>query len=114
MNAKLERRYSIGEVAEQLNIAPHLLRQWEAKFPQLKPKRDRAERRVYYARDIDIVKRINYLIRHEKMTIKGARIRLSQELYGEGRPKTNREVVDLLDRIDDEVRAMIDILDRED
>ena len=110
----MERRQSIGEVAEQTGIATHLLRQWEAKFPQLKPRRDRAGRRIYFARDIEIIKRINFLIRHEKMTIQGARIRLAQELHGEGRPKTNREVVDLLDRIETEVRAMIDLLDRDD
>jgi len=111
MAKPLDRRYRIGEVAEMTGVAPHLLRQWEAKFPQLKPKRDRAGRRYFTAADIDIVRRINYLLRHDKMTVKGARVRLAQELHGEGRPRTNQEAIDLLDKIQEEVRAMLDILD---
>ena len=111
MTAHDERRYRIGEVSEATGVAIHSLRQWERGFPQLKPKRDRAGRRYYLAADIDIVRRIHYLLRHEKMTIPGARLRLAEELHGQGRPKSTREAVDLLDRIQDEVRAMLDLLD---
>ena len=37
---------------------------------------------------------------------------LEEELKGEGRPKTNTEALDLIDKIDEEVRAMVDILDK--
>jgi len=111
MNESAHRRYRIREVSEMTGIATHLLRQWEEKIPQLKPKRDRANRRYYTAADIDIARRINYLLHHEKMTVEGARLRLAQELHGEGRPRTRQEAVDLLDRIEDEVRAMLDLLD---
>ncbi len=106
-----ERRLKISEVSELTHIAPHLLRQWEAKFPQLHPRRDRSGRRYYLKRDVEIIRRIHFLLRHEKMTIDGARLRLAQELHGEGRPKTNQEVIDLLDKINDEVRDMMDLLD---
>ena len=111
MPLSAEKRYLIGEVSRETGVAAHLLRQWEEKFPQLKPKRDRAGRRYYMLSDIDIVKRINYLLRHDKMTVKGARIRLAQELHGEGRPRTRQEAIDLLDNMETEVRAMLDILD---
>lgn len=106
-----ERRYSISEAAEAAGVAEHLLRQWERKIPQLKPKRDRANRRYYTAADLAIARRVQYLVRHEKVTLDGARVRLAQELHGEGRPKSNREAADLVDKIQEEVRAMLDLLD---
>jgi DNA-binding transcriptional MerR regulator len=105
------RRYGIGEVSDMVGVPTHVLRQWEAKFPQLNPKRDSAGRRRYLEKDIDITRRIKQLLRHEKMTIQGARIRLAQELHGEGRPKTRQETIDLIDKIQEEVRAMLDLLD---
>jgi len=111
--ALANKRYAIGEVAELTGVAVHLLRQWEEKFPQLRPRRTRTNRRYYTLEDIDVVKRLKYLIYHEKMTHEGARLRLSQELHGEGRPRTNQEVIDLLDKVQDEVRAALDLLDQE-
>ncbi len=113
MEALPERRYGIREVSDIAGVNPQLLRRWEAKFPQLKPRRDHAQRRYYMPADIDIVRRIKQLLRHEKMTMEGARLRLSQELHGEGRPRTRQEAVELLDKIEDEVRAMLNIIDEE-
>jgi DNA-binding transcriptional MerR regulator len=106
-----DRRYAIGDVSEITGVDTQQLRRWEEKFPQLKPKRDRAKRRYYTPADIDIVRRIKFLLRHDKMTIEGARIRLAQELHGEGRPRTRQETIDLLDKMENEIRAMLDILD---
>ncbi len=106
-----KRRYYIAEVSRKVGVPPHVLRDWEKKFPQLKPKRDRANNRYYYDEDIDVIRRIKYLMRHEGLTSEGARIRLAEELHGEGRPKTNQEVVELLDKITGEIRTILDILD---
>lgn len=106
-----ERRLRIGEVSEMTGVAVHLLRQWEEKIPQLKPKRDRANRRYYYEKDVAIIRRIKHLVRHEKMGLDGVKIRIAQELHGEGRPRTRQEAIDLVDRIEDEVRAMLTLLD---
>ena len=111
MDTLPDRRYAIGDVSDIIGVDTQQLRRWEAKFPQLKPKRDRAKRRYYTTADIEIVRRIKYLLRHEKMTMDGARIRLAQELHGEGRPRTRQEAIDLLDKMENEIRAMIDILD---
>jgi DNA-binding transcriptional MerR regulator len=111
MSTSDEHWYLISQASEETGVAVHLLRQWETKFPQLNPKRNRAGRRFYNDADLDIVKRINYLLRHEKLTIPGARKRLAQELLGEGRPQSNQEAVDLLDKMQDEIRAMVDLLD---
>ncbi len=103
--------YSIRKVSEMTGVPAHVLRQWEARFTQLKPKRDRANRRTYSESDVDTVRRIKELLRHERLTTRGAKRRLAQELHGEGRPKTEAELLDLVDKIQDEVRAMLDILD---
>lgn len=105
------RRYSVSEVCETVDIPPHLLRQWENRFKQLKPGRDRANHRYYSAKDVEIVRRIKYLIVHEGMTTDGVRRRLAQELRGEGRPRTNREVLEAIDRIETQIRDLLDLLD---
>ncbi len=106
-----KRRYSISEVSEQTQVPAYVLRQWEERFPQLKPRRDRVKRRYYLLEDIRIVQRIKELLWQEKMTTTGARRVLAQELRGEGRPRTRQEAIDLLDQIEAEVRAMLAMLD---
>jgi DNA-binding transcriptional MerR regulator len=114
MISKLEdRRYGISEVSKLTDIPAHVLRQWEARFPQLKPGRDRANRRFYKPADIAIVRRIKQLLWHEKMTTKGARVRLAEELRGEGRPQTRQEALDILDKMEEEIRTMLDLLEKE-
>ena len=111
MSKPTERRYTIGEVSEQTGVPPHTLRQWEAQIPQLKPRRTRANQRYYLDGDIEIVRRLNYLVRHERLTLSGARLRLAQEIHGAGRPQTSREVLDLLTEIDQTARHLERLLD---
>ena len=105
------KRYTISEASEATGVARHLLRQWEARFqPMLHPKRNRAGRRYYEDSDIEIVRRIKFLLRQEGMTTEGARTRLIEELRGEGRPRSDREALDLVRKIEEEVAAMLDAL----
>lgn len=106
-----ERRMSIGEVSQITGVPVYVLRQWEEKIPQLNPRRDRANRRYYVDKDVAIIRRIKHLVRHEKMGLDGVKIRIAQELHGEGRPRTRQEAIDLVDRIEAEVRAMQALLD---
>ena len=110
--AELEdRRYKISEVSRMLDVPLHVLRRWESRIPQLKPQRDRAGRRYYSRQDIAIARRIKHLRRHQKLTTDGVRLLLAQELHGPGRPESNQDVVDLLDKIEAEVRALLNLLD---
>ncbi len=111
MCALEDRRYSISEVSEHLDLPVHLLRQWEKSFPSLKPKRNRANRRYYTPSDISIITRIKQLVRTEKMTLQGAARRLSQELLGEGAPQTNEETLDIIDTIEAHARHALTKLD---
>ena len=111
MATRVERRFGISEVSAMTEVPIHVLRQWEVRFSQLKPKRNRANRRYYFEADISIVRRIKELLWYDKMTTSGAQKRLEQEVRGEGRPQSRQEALDLVDKIESEVRSMLDTLD---
>lgn len=106
-----DRRYSIAEVSEKVGVPAYVLRQWEKRIPELRPRRDRANRRYYLPDDIGIALRIHQLVHEEKMSLAGARQRLVEELRGEGRPRTRQEAIDLADKIEADVRRLLDLLD---
>lgn len=112
MRVSEHRKYTISEVSELTGIPQHVLRQWEKRYPDLRPKRDGANRRTYNARDIDVVQRIQHLTREEGLTTAGAKQRLAEELAGGSRPKTTRDIVELIDSIENEARAIMQILDQ--
>ncbi|MCD6035552.1 MAG: MerR family transcriptional regulator [Rickettsiales bacterium] len=62
---------TIGEVAEELGVAQHVLRFWEKKFPQVKPIKRRG-RRYYRPDDITFLTRIKSLLHEQGVTIRGA------------------------------------------
>lgn len=68
--------YSIGEVAQHVELEQHVLRFWETEFAELKPEKNRAGNRVYRERDIELVEKIKFLLYEEQFTIEGARKRL--------------------------------------
>ena len=79
--------YSIGEVADLVGLEPHVLRYWETEFEQLEPRKNRAGRRIYTDEDIEVVRRIQTLLKVDKYTIEGAR-----QVMEQGAPSTeNRE-----------------------
>jgi DNA-binding transcriptional MerR regulator len=82
--------YSIGEVSELTGLPPHVLRFWETEFPPLHPKKNRAGNRAYTAADLDVVRRIQRLLRDDKYTIEGARQALARELRGEAAPSAGQ------------------------
>ena len=67
----MENYRTIGEVSEQLNIQPHVLRFWESKFKQISPQKRGGGRRYYRPQDIDLIKRIHHLLHTQGYTIKG-------------------------------------------
>ncbi|MBI4558901.1 MAG: MerR family transcriptional regulator [Candidatus Hydrogenedentes bacterium] len=105
-----DRQYSISEVSRMTEVPKHVLRQWEARFSKLRPGRSRTNRRMYRPEDVDIVRRLKQLLWVEGLTTEGARIRLAEELIGQGRPKTRQEAINLVDKIESEVRALLDLL----
>jgi len=72
---------TISEVAKILNLvdkktgklSTHTLRFWETKFKQIKPHFFAGNRRYYDFKTIDILKKIQYLLKNKGMTINGVR-----------------------------------------
>jgi len=71
--------YTISEVANMMEEEAHVLRYWESEFDTLRPRKNRAGKRVYTKDDIDVVYRIRHLLRDEKFTIDGAKQMLKKE-----------------------------------
>jgi len=74
-----KRYFTIGEVSTLCAVKSHVLRYWEAEFPQLKPVKRRGNRRYYRRRDVELVRAIRGLLYEEGYTIGGARQRLASD-----------------------------------
>jgi DNA-binding transcriptional MerR regulator len=71
--------YSISEVADMFSVNQSNLRFWEKEFKQLKPKRNAKGTRFYSPDDIQVIKQIIYLVSEQKLTLDGAKRKLSQK-----------------------------------
>jgi DNA-binding transcriptional MerR regulator len=69
---------TIGEVAEDIDVATHVLRFWESKFHQIKPQKRRG-RRYYRPEDVVIITQIKALLYGQGYTIRGVQKFLSTE-----------------------------------
>lgn len=74
---------TIGELSRELGVAQHILRYWEAKFPQLRPLQRAGNRRYYRPDDVALARRINRLLNEEGYTVRGVQKLLSKGLAGE-------------------------------
>ena len=69
---------NIGEVSTELGVKKHVLRFWEAKFPQLKPMKRGGGRRYYRPPDLELLRGIRGLLYDQGYTIKGVQRILRQ------------------------------------
>lgn len=70
----IEKKYfSIGEVAEMMNVATSLIRFWESEFDIIKPKKNRKGNRQFTREDIENVKVIYHLVKEKGYTLQGAK-----------------------------------------
>jgi DNA-binding transcriptional MerR regulator len=63
--------WTTSEVAEELDLPPHVLRFWESKFSQIKPLKRGGGRRYYRPEDVALLRRIRQLLYQEGYTIRG-------------------------------------------
>jgi DNA-binding transcriptional MerR regulator len=81
--------YTIGEVAEMMNVNASLVRYWETEFSSIRPKKNRRGNRLFTAKDIEILKFIHYLVKGQGHTLEGAKKIIKQKDSDEaGRYKT--------------------------
>ena len=72
---------TIGEVARILKlnseekkiITTHTIRFWEKEFKQIKPKILNGNRRYYDNKNIELLKKVHFLLKDQGMTIKGVK-----------------------------------------
>ena len=72
---------SIGEVAKLLNLVnkkngklnTHTIRFWEKEFKQIKPKILSGKRRYYDQNTISLLKKVQFLLKEQGMTINGVK-----------------------------------------
>lgn len=69
--------YSIGEVAEMLDVAVSTVRFWDNEFDILKPVKNKKGNRLFTQADVRNLKIIHHLLKEEGMTLGGAKKRLS-------------------------------------
>jgi len=74
-----ETTYRIGEAAALLNLKTYVLRFWEVEFPQIVPARTEKGQRLYSEKDVEILRRIRFLLHERGLTIEGARRMLAEE-----------------------------------
>ena len=65
--------FTIGEVAEKLDVNTSLIRFWESEFETLNPKKNKKGLRKYTNKDIKILEKIYQLLKKEGFTIDGAK-----------------------------------------
>ncbi len=70
---------TIGEVAESLDLPPHVLRFWETRFSEIEPVKRAGGRRYYRPRDVELVAAIRHLLYGRGYTIKGVQRLLREQ-----------------------------------
>ena len=88
--------YSIGEVAEMFNVNTSLIRFWEKNFDIIKPHKNKKGNRFFTKEDIENLKLIHHLVKEKRLTLEGARKKLSENKQD---VIHNHEIVDTLKKI---------------
>ena len=81
MNKSDQAYRTIGEVVEILDLktrsgnktSTHTIRYWEKEFKQIKPKILSGNRRYYNKSNVDLLKKIKFLLKEQGMTINGVK-----------------------------------------
>ena len=71
--------YSIGEVAEMLEVPVSTVRFWENEFEILKPMKNKKGNRLFTPQDIKNLRIIHHLVKEEGMTLAGTKKKLSEK-----------------------------------
>ena len=101
-----KRYFTIGEVSELCGVKPHVLRYWEAEFPNLKPIKRRGNRRYYQRHDVQLIRQIRSLLYEQGYTIGGAR----QCLDGGETQQDNGECQQVITEVRQELEQVLELL----
>ena len=88
MNKNINAYKTIGEVTKILGLKSrkknqtlptHTIRFWEKEFKQIKPKILNGNRRYYDQKNIEILKKVHFLLKEQGMTINGVKKILNEK-----------------------------------
>ncbi|KAA0257306.1 MerR family transcriptional regulator [Deferribacter autotrophicus] len=88
--------YKISEVCEITGLKPSVLRFWEKEFRQLRPIKTGSKHRLYTQKHIDLILQIKKMLYDEKLTIEGARKRLSDSRVKLSKEEIKKELQEIL------------------
>jgi len=75
--------YTIGEVAELLGESTSLVRFWSDNFTDfIHPRRNNKGNRLFSPEDVEMFKKIHFLVKERNLTLEGARKLLSSNAGG--------------------------------
>ena len=104
----IEKKYfSIGEVADMLDVATSLIRFWESEFDIIKPKKNRKGNRQFTKEDIENVKLIFHLVKEKGYTLQGAKDLLKSN---SGNVKDKMEMLESLKEVRGFLKSIYDSL----
>ena len=100
MNKSDQAYKTIGEVVKILDLknksrqktTTHTIRYWEKVFKQIKPKKLNGNRRYYDKINIDLLKKIKFLLKDQGMTINGVKKLLNSDLSNELDEISNKSI----------------------
>ena len=109
---------SIGEVAKILNLVnkkkgtlnTHTIRFWEKEFKQVKPKILSGNRRYYNYQTIETLKKVQFLLKVQGMTVNGARKLLNSKGSLELDELTNKSISGDNNRIKSKLKKILNIV----
>jgi len=99
--------YTIGEVANMFGVNTSLIRFWEKNFDIIKPKKNKKGNRLFTKKDIENFKLIYHLVKEQRLTLEGARKKLTENKED---TFNNFEAIESLKRIKEmliEVKEML-------
>jgi len=88
-----KRYFRIGEVSRIIGVEPYVLRYWESEFSQIRPVRADSRQRTYQRKDLEMIMEIKKLLYDEKLTIEGARKRLTASKRQDSKPADPQELI---------------------
>ena len=99
--------YSIGEVAELLNVNASLLRFWEKEFQFEIAKKNAKGNRLFSVKEIEKINRIYHFVKIEGYTLDGAKKALRSKVVAENRIESSSNHDEVILRLEQIKRRLI-------
>lgn len=91
--------YSIGEVADMLEVNASLIRFWEKEFPSIQPKKNKKGNRLFTPKEIANIEQIYILVKENGYTLEGAKKALKSKKSGEAPAEVESDQGQLVTRL---------------